>query len=129
MNTCGFLIDGDPEPDGNKIHIMFLIHIKWTDLDTGRTCHFRLIEKVSNLWRDMGGYIGISSNTLNGYEFQYRGDVKLCWQAVMRTWLRGKDIDKKDYIPASWEKLYVLLSEDMEIPKVAEELKEAVSHL
>ena len=85
---------------------------------------FRLGDRVSGKWREMGLALGIELNTLDIIqEDQVR--VTKCWQEVMRRWMKGEGADEG--YPATWEGLYKLLY-DVGMSMVAKELKKAVAN-
>ncbi len=44
---------------------------------------FRLVDKVSVKWRDLGLQLSIEPAILDGWEVQYQRDAKKCWNEVM----------------------------------------------
>lgn len=85
---------------------------------------FRLVDRVSASWRSKFGMIlRLTTNQLNVWEDQYRGDANMCWARVMEHWLSGNS--EADY-PVTWEGLYSML-DDAEFSQIAEELREAVN--
>ena len=101
---------------------MTLHLIKWKD-ERGHIQTFRLVDRVSASWRSFGILLNITTNQLNVWEDQYRGDANMCWARVMEEWLNGSR--ETDY-PVTWEGLYSLLN-DAEYSKVAVELRRAVN--
>ena len=97
--------------------------IKWRDRE-GHEQIFRLGEKVSSKWRDLGLRLSIKPAILDGWDIQYRKDASICWDMVM-----GKFIARggtRGYLP-TWEGVYQLLK-DIECGDIARDLKEAVTH-
>ena len=105
---------------GNALSIGTLHLLKWVD-EKGHAKSYRLVDKVSSKWRNIGSVCGLSPNQLDAWEHQYRGNTRKCWTRVMEHWLKG---ESEDY-PATWEGLYDLLR-DIEFSTVSLELDEAV---
>ena len=106
---------------GNSLSIGALHHLKWIN-EKGHTMSYKLVGKISTKWRDIGLAIGLTIDQLTAWDYQYRGNVILCWTRVMECWLKGES----DEYPATWNGLYTLL-EDMELARVSLELKKAVA--
>ena len=98
-----------------------LHHLKWVD-KKGHTRTYKLVDKISTKWRDIGLAIGLTTDRLTAWDDQYRGNVLLCWTRVMERWLKGVS----DEYSATWEGLYDLL-EDTEFSQISLELKKAVA--
>ena len=97
--------------------------IKWRNRE-GRERTFRLADKVSSKWRDLGLRLSIEPAILDGWENQYQRDASRCWGKVMGEFItRG---GTGDY-PSTWEGVYQLLK-DIKCGGIARDLKEAVTH-
>ena len=102
---------------------MTLHLIKWKD-EKGCIQTFRLVDRVSASWRSKFGMIlKLTTNQLNVWEDQYRGDANMCWARVMEQWLNGSS--EADY-PVTWKGLYSML-DDAEFSQIAQELRVAVN--
>lgn len=93
--------------------------ISWRDLE-GRQQKFRLVNKVSSQWREIGLLVGIDQNQLDGWWQECQACATRCWNKVMSHWL-----DSGCEYPITWEGLFALL-EDLGMKQVASELKMAV---
>ena len=97
-----------------------LLQLKWED-EEGEEHTFRLINKVSDKWREFGTTLKIAGSSLDKWEEEY-SKVHKRWQKVMKHWLRGKGGNK---YPPKWEGLYTLL-QTLEYHEVASQLQAAV---
>ncbi len=97
--------------------------IKWRDSE-GHEQTFRLAEKVSSKWRDIGLRLSIEANTLDGWEDQHQRDASRCWGKVMGKLIVSGGIDE---YPSTWEGVYQLLK-DIKCGGIARDLEEAVTH-
>ena len=96
--------------------------LKWRDTH-GHEQSFCLVKEVSARWRDIGLLLGINMNQLQALDDKHRGNAKNIWNEVMSYWLTG---EKSWNYPVTWEGLYTLLK-DIDVPRIAEDLKEAVT--
>jgi hypothetical protein len=94
-----------------------LILLKWKD-EGGRQRRFRLMNKVAFKWRHFGLLFKQEVSDLDGWEKQYLGDNRRCWEKVMGEWLDGGGTDE---YPDTWEGLVRVL-EDVEYTEIAREL-------
>ena len=86
---------------------------------------FRLGERVSSKWKEMGREIGIYEDKLKSWESERRGDNKACWEEVMGRWLENGG--GPEY-PVTWDGMCSLL-ESVNYSEVAEELKKILLSL
>ena len=100
----------------------YLRLIVWTD-QKGKEHRFKLIDKVSSKWKDIGFQIDLTTNTLDGIGTQNAHDPTECWTVVMGKWLAGQGAE--DY-PVTWKGLCDLLK-DIEASLYATELMKAIS--
>ncbi len=96
---------------------------KWRNRE-GRERTFRLMDKVSSKWLDLGLRLSIEPAILYGWENQYQRDASRCWDKVM--WELIASGGTEEY-PSTWEGVYQLLK-DIECGGIADDLKEAVTH-
>ena len=94
--------------------------IKWVDANGKQ--EFKLGQKISSKWRDIGYQIDMTQNELDGLGKQKGQDSDECWTAVMGKWLQGQG--SSDY-PVTWEGLYTLL-DDIGVSEITAGLKKAV---
>ena len=102
----------------------YLRCIVWTE--QGKIHTFKLMEKVSTKWRDIGYQIDLTKNTIDGYAIKHGNDPERCWDEVMSKWC--EDGQGSDEYPVTWDGLYQLLK-DVEAAQVAEQLEKAVAKL
>ncbi len=85
---------------------------------------YRLKEKVSTRWRDLGLRLSVEPAILDGWEDQHQRDASRCWGKVMGEFITSGGTG--GYSP-TWEGVYQLL-EDIKCGGIARDLKEAVTH-
>ncbi len=97
--------------------------IKWRDRE-GCEQTFRLVDKVSSKWRDLGKRLSIEPNILDGWEKEHQKDANSCWDKVMGDLIASGGTEE---YPSTWEGVYQLLK-DIKRGGIARDLKKAVTH-
>ena len=98
----------------------YFLLIKYKDGDEHKK--FELVDRVSSFWQKIGYRIGLTWNTLEDYKREALANQVRCWEKVMQEWLDGQG---SLHYSVTWKGLYKLLG-DIDKPKIAQELKEAV---
>ncbi len=94
--------------------------LKWKN-DQGYTQEFRLVDKVSDQWENMGRLLEIDNHELERFRIEFQGNPSWCWNGVIGLWLNWSTA-----YPPIWDSLYEVL-EGIGCSKTAMELKEAVN--
>lgn len=98
-----------------------LTFFKWKN-EHGQLQEFRLVDRVSNKWKQIGIRLDIDTNILDGWGQKYLLDSGSCWMAVMKDWM---DRGGTPAYPATWEGVYLLLN-DIQSGGIGDDLKKAV---
>ena len=102
---------------GIPLTLRNLVLLKWTD-DEGRERKFKLIRKVSSIWRLIGNCLEFTKEKLDMWEAKYAGNTYNCWYAMIREWLEDK-------LP-KWTDLFSVL-DDIGYSKVRVDLESALT--
>ena len=105
---------------GPPLNTKALSLLKWKD-SQGQEKEFRLVNQVSAKWREFGRLLNINLNQLNEIEEDQTKTTERWWK-VIELWLNGRECEYE----RTWEGLYSLL-DDLQLPKIAKDLKEAVT--